>query len=185
MKSLTSPEKTAIRKIIEFGKDTYGFDTGRVLPMTLVLLGDRDGCLFAVTNLNEADFLEGQLTTAEVPFLQSESSGIYRFFIAKSPSHLRSNPPGEGRASGFFFGYPEDAIDFYCSSSDPLGEFEKFMLNKASGSFQSWESKTPLIEYIPAPSEDSIEETLRREKQYEDALKSAQVQISDAHRYNF
>lgn len=187
MGSLSSAEKSVIRDVIEYGTrgtESFGFNTGRALPLTLVLLGERDGCLFSVTEESEAEFLEETFSSAGLSFEQSNKNGIYRFFIAKSDSHLRRNTIGEGRPDGEFFGYPEDAIEFYCSSSDPVEEFEEFM-RRSSYSFASWGDKTPLIEYIPAPSEESIIEALEREKQYEKALHSASIDLSDAHNYNF
>lgn len=183
--SLSSAERNTIREIIAFGTDTFGFDTGRVLPLTLVLVGERDGCLFSVTERDEANFLEDVFESADIPFEQKDDSGtLYRFFIAKSASHLRQNSVGEGRSDGEFFGYPEDAIEFYCSSSDPVSEFESYM-RQSSYSFASWSDKTPLIEYIPAPSDSSIDEALRREERYEKALQSASIDLSDAHNYDF
>jgi len=184
MASLTSSEKEAIEQIIEYGIDTFGFNTTRVLPLTLVLLGERDGCLIGVTEKEEAEFLEDTLSNAGISF-NKDTSKNYRFFIAKSDSHLTKNSVGEGRPDGEFFGYPDDSIEFYCSSSDPVKEFEEFMRNSSSHSFESWGDKTPLIEYIPAPTEESVEQALEREKSYENALRSASVDLSNAHDYRF
>lgn len=184
MSSLSSAEREAVREFIEFGTDTFGFDTGRALPLALVLLGERDGCLISCTEASEAEFVESCLSDADIPYLRDDAGNLRRFFVAKSERHLRSNSVGEGRPDGKFFGYPDDSIEFYCSSSDPVGEFEEFMRD-SQYDFDSWGDKTPLIEYIPAPSASSIEEALEREERYERALKSCSVDFSAVMQYRF
>lgn len=180
MSSLSSAEETVIESFIEYGVETFGFDTGRALPITLVFLGERDGCLVGVSDTDDADFVRELLSDCEIPYVEDDRhSG---FYIAKSSSHLsQHNLLGSDTEVGEFFGYPADAIEFYVNDSERLNTFEAYLTDETSMTLEEWSEKAFLIEYIPAPTESAVEQALERQSQYERALQSVSVDLSQAH----
>ena len=176
--SLSSKEKKAVEEYIEYGNSNFGFDATRVFDLILVLLNERKGCLIGVSNKQDAKFIQECLSKADIPFKKKR----YQFFIASSERHLTS-PIGEGRPNGDFFGYPESAIEFYCSSDDPVAEFDSF-LEETQDTVDSWDEKTPLIGYIPEPSKKGLKEALERQQQYERALRSCSVDLGEVKYYD-
>lgn len=182
MGTLSSAEKSCVEEFIEYGSDKWGFDTGRALPMTLVFLGERDGCLIGASDSEDMEFLRELFDKYGIPYKEASNDA---FFVAKSSSHLsRYDPLGSDRDTGRFLGYPEDAVDFYVNNSDRVSEFHSFIQNESSISEGEWGDKAFLIEYVPCPNEKSVQAALDRQKQYESALRSASVDLSDAHNRN-
>lgn len=180
MGSLSSSEKEVVEQFIEYGTDKFGFDTGRALPLTLVFLGERDGVLIGAGDSEDEQFIESLLDEHGVPYKKDSSNNA--FFISKSSSHLsRYNPTGSAKQTGKFLGYPDDAIEAYANRSDPLGDFSQLLEEKSNMSESKWSDKAFLIEYIPAPTEEGLQESLDCQKRYEKALRSASVDLSDAH----
>lgn len=180
MSSLSSTEKSFIESFIDYGVEKFGFDTGRSLPITLVFLGERDGCLVGVSDADDADFVRGLLSDCNIPYAEDDKNS--GFYIAKSSSHLsRHNPLGSATDTGEFFGYPADAIEFYENDSKQLITFEAYLTDETSMSIEEWADKVFLIEYIPAPTAVSVEQALERQEQYEQALRSVSVDLSQSH----
>lgn len=184
MGSLSSSEISCIEEFIEYGVDKWGFNTGRALAMTLVFLGERDGCLVGASDSEDADFLRELFDEYGVSYKEDTSNNA--FFVSKSSSHLsRYDPLGSDRELGKFLGYPEDAIDFYVNNSDRVDKFTSFIKNESSISESEWEDKSFLIEYVPCPNSSSVQGAIDRQKQYERALSSAGVDLSNAHNWDF
>lgn len=102
MASLSSSEKQVIEDFIDYGTDKFGFNTGKALPLTLVFLGERDGCLLGGKDSADDDFLQDLFEDNSIP--HKIVSGD-QFFVAKSQSHLQKyDPAGSAEEVGRFLG---------------------------------------------------------------------------------
>lgn len=173
MGSLSNSEQECIESIIEYADDTFGFDSKNALTVALVCLGERDGCLVGGSR-DDISFLKDLFIEHNIPYVEDSSVGS--LYVAKSESHLSQyNPLGGDKKVGRFLGYPEEAIEFYITSSDPLTEYDEFVEDSAR---KDVTRDLFLIDYIPKPTNESISEAKKRQSQYERALKSSTVDFS-------
>lgn len=185
MASLSTSHQDVVRDFIEYGKSEFGFSTHKALVISLVLTGERDGCLIGVSDSNRADKLK-EILGDSVPYEYNKSRSDHQFYIGKSEKHINKYKPASAgaRKIGKFFGYPDSAIDFYVNNYDRTEQYEDFLESDDSPITPAEESdKLFLIEYIPEPSESGIQEALDRQKRYETVLNSLSVKLSDANNF--
>lgn len=174
MGSLSEKQKQFLEDYLEFATDTFGVDSKGVLNTALVCMGERDGCLTGLQGEN-AEFVTGLCEEYGIPYV-SDNNGV---FFAKSESHLSQYPPvgADAKTTGKFLGYPDTAIEFYQTHSDPTSESDKFLSEHSNFDESDW-SSWYLIEYIPESTEAAYKEAKRKQEQYEEALKYCSVDFS-------
>lgn len=168
---LSTEQKNILQELQEYGSNNFGFDSSRVSHILLVCTGDRDGCLFTVDDKNQFKFLLEKLEALDLHYKEQEN-GPLGVYITNDKSLLRQFSESDTYSKGKLFGYPEDAIEFYQNSTDPLTEFENFLEEDTKYSISEFNDKTNHIEYIPSPTQRGIEEALQRQQQYESTIKS-------------
>lgn len=168
---LPTKQKTILNEIKEYGSNNFGFDTTRLNALLLVCTNDRTGCLFTVDNKEQLNFLKQKIDALDL-YYKEQQNGPLGLYITNSKSLLSNLSESDPYSVGKLFGYPEDAIEFYQNSDDPLTEFDEFLENETEYSVSEFEDKISQIEYIPSPTQSGIEEALRRQKQYENTLSS-------------
>lgn len=176
--SFSTEEQESIEEILNWSLDTWGVDSGKVLHLGLVLLGERDGFLWSFSGRKYAETLQNHLNSIDVPFNYRDASDLHQFFIARSESHLHSSNLTEGRGFGEFFGYPTDAINWYVSHTDPLDDFQEYLETESEYTVNEFWDEHFLIEYIPSGTADGVTEAERRQEQYASALKNSSVNFS-------
>lgn len=168
---LSTEQKNILNEIKEYGSNNFGFDTTRITALLLVCTKDRDGCLFTVDNKEQLNFLKQKIDALDL-YYEEQQNGPLGLYITNSKSLLSNLSELDPYSVGKLFGYPEDAIEFYQNSNDPLTEFEEFLENETKYSGAGFYDKISQVEYIPSPTQSGIEEALQRQQKYESTLKS-------------
>lgn len=174
MGSLSEQQKQFVEEYLEFATNTFGVDSTGVLNAVLVCMGERDGCLTGLQDEN-AEFVTDLCEEYIIPYA-SDNNGV---FFAKSDSHLsRYHPVGaDAKTTGNFLGYPEAAIEFYDIHPDPASDSDRFLSESSTFDESDW-SDWYLIGYIPESTEEAYQKAERKQKQYEEALRSCAVDFS-------
>lgn len=158
---LNSSEQDALEGFIKFGEGIYGFDTTKAASFSLILLDEKNGALMKPDlSGSELDEFENHLENIGLVY-QKDNDG--RYYITDDQRKIDKYNPASGGDSdlGNFFGYPDDAIDFYTSSRSN-DEFREKEDNLSS----SERDALNLLEYIPAPEniDDAVERGQKRAK---------------------
>lgn len=176
--SFTTDEKQTLNELLDYTDTKWGVDPNRVLHLGLVLLGERDGCHWGVSEDDVSEKIQSALEDIAVPFETENGPNINQFFIATSEQHLRNSQFSEGRAIGEFLGYPDTAISWYENQNNPSGEFIDFLESETNYQVGEFDTENFLIDYIPAGTAQSIQEAEDRQAQYENALRNSSVNFS-------
>lgn len=110
-------------------------------------------------------------------YTEKRSESAYQMYVTDDKAHLDYYTPLEDKESlGKFFDYPREDVEWFTEEEKRAAarEFEKqFPEEELPHSLEEYKRKTWLVEFVPKPTPERIENAVQVQEQYEQALQNA------------